>query len=228
MFLSSKKKAQRPKAGFTFIELLIAVTIFPIVSVALYSAFFAGISVWKRSIEGGDVYQSIRYTYDDITRDLRNSVYMKKPSDGEAEEGGSIFDLAVSSSSMTFFTLGYVVSEKGREEKSLTRVRYWYDEDSNVVLGKRASSELGFDLDKAAEEILIANVSKFKFLYAYSSKADEGDYDWKDEWTDKEKRVPQGVKCEFSVQSESDREEKQFSKTIFIPLGVLGEEEFSL
>ncbi|MBN1872573.1 MAG: prepilin-type N-terminal cleavage/methylation domain-containing protein [Candidatus Omnitrophica bacterium] len=210
--------------GFTFVELLIAVTIFATVAIALYSAFFAGVQVWKRSNEGGDIYQSARYTFEDFSKDLRNSIYMKKSS-GEEE---SIYDFVGTSDEIIFFTLDYTLNEEGKQERELVRVSYKYDEDAGQIICVRAGPDLGFDLEKGEQQILVDGVTKFAFKYAYAAEEEEDEYDWKEEWVQAEKMIPRGVKCECHIESELEKEGKDFTKTVFLPLGVLGEEEFKL
>ena len=43
------KEKRESLTGFTFIELIIAVTIFAIIAVSIYSTFNAGISVWLKT-----------------------------------------------------------------------------------------------------------------------------------------------------------------------------------
>ena len=50
-------------------------------------------------------------------------------------------------------------------------------------------------------------------------------YLWKDEWVDEEMRIPRGVKLTSLVKAEKgEKEALKFTKIIFIPIGVLGEE----
>ncbi|MFC1621180.1 type II secretion system protein J [Candidatus Omnitrophota bacterium] len=60
--------------GFTFIELIISVTIFSIVIVTVYSVFYMGIKSWKRA-QGEKSLQEIRLTFLKIEKELKNTFF---------------------------------------------------------------------------------------------------------------------------------------------------------
>ena len=62
------------RAGFTLLELLVAVTIFSIVAVALYSSFYAGIRILRRTQEAIKLHQNLRLVTEELSLDLRNSL----------------------------------------------------------------------------------------------------------------------------------------------------------
>ena len=62
-------------AGFTIIELLIALSIFAVIAVTLYSTFFAGISVWKRSGDKSGTYQDIRVVFGGMGRRALKKIF---------------------------------------------------------------------------------------------------------------------------------------------------------
>src|SRR3972149_5589222 len=107
--------AKTSHASFTFIELLIALSIFAVVAVTLYSTFFAGISVWKRSGDSSGIYQDIRIVFDDMARDLKNMIYFTK-------EKESAYAFTGMPQQIAFMTLAEYASEKMTAGKELVKI----------------------------------------------------------------------------------------------------------
>ncbi len=208
--------------AFTFVELLIAVSIFAVVALALYSTFFAGISVWKRSGEGGNITQAMRFILDDMARDLRNAVYLT----GEEE---SVFVFSGDSEGLVFFSIEPSSLGETISQRELVKLSYSYDKDEKQLLRRRADKEAGFDLEEAKKEILLGDIDEFKIEYCYDTGDDDDPYEWKDEWEQKENRLPRGVRLTFRLAG-ADRDEKpvSFSRIMYVPLGVLGKKELGI
>jgi len=209
------------KRGFTFIELLIAVSIFAVAAIALYSTFFAGISVWRRSGKSGDIYQDIRFVVEDMTKDFKNTIYYTK-------EKESIFRFSGTAEEVAFVTLEGLFLEKDVSRKELVKVAYRFDDGRGELIMARADKSIGFDIKKAKEEILLKDVEDFKFEYCYDSGDEDKPYLWKEEWKDENLRIPRGIRVSFRIKAEKEKEPLKFTKTIFIPIGVLGEKEVGL
>ena len=60
--------------AFTFIELLIAFTIFSIIAASMYCTLNAGIKVWTRGNEIIRENQGMRIFFDTVNQDLKNAV----------------------------------------------------------------------------------------------------------------------------------------------------------
>ncbi len=216
------RKGHRHIFGFTFVELLIAVSIFAIVALALYSTFFAGISVWKRSGEGGNITQAVRFIFDDMARDLRNSVYLT----GEEE---SVFTSTCTSEEITFFSVEPSSLGETMAQREFVKVSYTYDKDEKQVIRRRADKEVGFKVEEAEKEILLNAVEEFTIEYCYDTGDDDDPYEWKDEWEDEERRLPKGVRITSELGGAGRGEEPvSFKRIMHVPLGVLGEEELGI
>lgn len=211
----------KDKAGFTFIELFIAISIFTVVAIALYSTFFAGISVWRRSGEDRDVYQNIRFVFDDMTKDFRNIVYC-------SEDEESMFAFSGMTDEVVFITSEGTFSEEDVFRKELAKVAYRLDRDAGELIRIRAGKSLGFNIEKAEKESLLKGIEDLKFEYCYDSDDEDDPYLWKEEWEDKEMRIPRGVMVTFHIKVEEEKEALKFTKTIFVPTGILGEGEIGL
>ncbi|MDO8535444.1 MAG: prepilin-type N-terminal cleavage/methylation domain-containing protein, partial [Candidatus Omnitrophota bacterium] len=77
------------KKGFTFIELIVAITIFSIMAVSIYSVFRAGVRLWYRTNPLIQANQSTRYFFNTLSADLKNSVSYNDVSRGLKTFGSS-------------------------------------------------------------------------------------------------------------------------------------------
>lgn len=220
------KHLNKNKAGFTLIELFIAISIFAVVAIALYSTFFAGISVWRRSGEGGNAYHNIRFMFDDMTKDLKNSIYMYSKKSKDKEE--SIYAFSGTNREIIFITLEDAATEDDIFRRELTRVAYRFDEGEGRLIRLRADKTSGFDIEKGKEEVLLKEVEDFKFEYCYETDSDIEPYEWKEEWEDDQMMIPRGVKATFLIKAEKIKEPLKITKIIFVPKGILGKEEIGL
>jgi len=224
MNLSDATGRRRATGGFTFIEMLIAVAVFSVVALALYSAFFAGVKVWKRSNQGQDEYQRVGFVLEDIDKELKNSVYMNGPS-GDEDDEGSVYDFKSGEDFIEFFTLSQALDEEGNPFRQLVKMRYSYDESQKVLLRAAADVKNGFSTEKTSGESIIEGVEVFELRYAYLKEEEEEPYDWKKEWVHENRMIPRGVRIYLELASAAEKGKKEIHKTIFVPLGVLGEEE---
>lgn len=202
------------KRGFTFIEMILAVTIFSIIAVSIYSVFRVGTQLWLRTSPMIEANQSFRFFFNTISSDLKNAVlYSKKCTDFEGEN-----------QRISFMTLVEVSGPGMLPHTELARVIYYFDK-SNKTIKRAVSTRLeGFSENTNGTDILNNIENKdFGIEYCYKSgfSPTEYDYEWKKIWQedeDKEKsagKIPRGVKVKAG----------EYEKTIFIPTGELGTEK---
>ena len=67
--------ADAARAGFTLLEVLLAMAIFSICMSAIYTSFRTASSAFERGRRSSEVTQTARFTIDQITRDLRSAYY---------------------------------------------------------------------------------------------------------------------------------------------------------
>lgn len=202
------------KRGFTFIELMLAVTIFSIIAVSIYSVFRIGAKLWVRTSPLIEANQSFRFFFNAISSDLKSAViYTKKGTDFEGED-----------QRISFMTLVEMSGPNIIPHLELARVVYFYDKTNKAVKRVVATRLEGFNENAKPSDILNNIEDKdFEFEYCYKSgsSATEYDYEWKNAWQegeDKEKntgKIPRGVKVRAG----------DYVKTIFIPTGELGVEK---
>ncbi|MFH1593491.1 MAG: prepilin-type N-terminal cleavage/methylation domain-containing protein [Candidatus Omnitrophota bacterium] len=212
----------KTRKGFTFLELLVAMTIFAIIAASLYSTLNAGIRMYRKGNYLIQDNQRLRVFFDTLSRDLRNAI----PDIGEEDEATIASEW--SADSISFPTIVNVYSqEKKRLSESPAKVTYVFKKESGQLIRKYAGLEQGFNEDLAVEEIMLEKfeasvVKEFKLSYAY--EIFDGEYEWRGDWK-MEGKIPRGVKVELILGSEDTKSEEAIEKTIFIPMGKLGSDE---
>src|SRR3989338_1610057 len=132
----------------------------------MYSTFFAGISVWKRSGDNSGIYQDIRVSFDDIARDLKNMIYFTKDEE-------SAYAFVGMPQKVIFMTLDEYATESMEAGKEVVKVSYSFDDAKGELIKERSDISAGFDIEKAVKETLLKNVEDFKFEYCYYSGDEE-------------------------------------------------------
>lgn len=217
-------KRRRSLTGFTFIELTIAVTIFSVIAVSIYSVFNAGLRTWKRTSPIIEENQATRFFFDIIAKDLKSAIcYKNNPDyinfDGESQR-------------ISFWALVEVLGENNAITTELAKVTYFLETEpvkpgakstgAKVIARNVATILDGFKENPEKTEQLISGVKEndFGFEFCYKepgSSQTEYAYIWdKDEWNDKTGKksvIPRGVRIRLGT----------LTKTVFIPTGELGE-----
>jgi len=208
---------QKYENAFTFIELLVAVTIFAIIAASIYYTFNAGIKIWSRGNAVIEDNQRLRVFFEVISQDARNAI-SNLGKDAE-------FNIISSweSQRISFPTLIGAFDNVAKNPE-LARVSYYFESSGGKVKRIQATLKDGFIEDTAEEEVLLENLKDFGFEYCYESTLTEGEYEWREEWLD-EDNIPRGVKIKVVLKDELLDKERTFESIVLIPVGVLGKEE---
>jgi len=218
------KRETKFHLGFTFIELIIAVTIFAIIAVSIYSTFNAGIRVWLKMSPMIEANQQCRIFFNTISLDLKNAVayydisnILTKQGFGQEYEGKINFEGR--SDKISFMTIVNISDPDLGLREELAKVTYIYDKADKTIKRLVATKAEGLNEENAKSSDMITGIDgkDFGFEYCYKSMTSNTDYDyeWKDAWEDKNvQKIPRGVRVKTG----------EFKKTVFIPTGVLGEE----
>ena len=213
------------KKGFTFIELIIAITIFSVIAVSIYSVFRAGVRLWAGTNPLIQANQSTRYFFNTISSDLKNSVSYNAISPGLktfglSEDGRANFE--GEEQKISFMTLVEVSAGSALPHAELARVIYSFDRSKKTVKRAVATKAEGLSEDRANIADILNDIDDkdfgFEYCYKVVSSPTEYDYEWKDAWADEDRdkgKIPRGVRVKAG----------SYSKTIFIPTGRLGGKE---
>lgn len=194
--------------GFTLLELLIAVTIFSIVAIAIYSSFNVGIRTWRKAENSYKVRQEARHALNTIGRELRcaiNSTAM--PFEG-------------SSNYVSFCRTMKVSNPQGGYSEGIFEITYTFEAEDKAVYYILQTYEEYAKGETGTKSLLASGVLDFKLQYVY---LDLDKVVWKDEWKKEELNIPLGVKVSLSYPSQSEGQVVEYSETFFIPTGTLKE-----
>ncbi len=238
--------------GFTFIELIIALTIFSIIGLAIYSTFSSGLNIWRRGEDVSRLQQEGRWALDRIAKELRNAViYNYGPAYPDAvlflgeKDKMSFLSLVYNSSAsqseikkITYYleTPKYGVSHQtqiGTRGKRPDEITTHYEQSQTSLTSlQRREETLVQSLQPQEQESVksepLTNLVKTEgllFSYAFGQKTEAGEnIVWKDSLESKTE-LPKGVKITLILQNPKNAsDEAIFTKTVFLPQGKLVQE----
>ncbi len=239
--LPRHRRAHSIIKAFTLVELLLALIIFAIIAVSLYSMFSNGLKVHVRAQDIGKTYRQLGLAYDLLENDLQKAINYdfsgsypdKKSFTGEPNrlqmmvpEDGNLWVIE--------YFLGRPQSGKvhktivGGHVKSPKEVIVSADEDKSTwfLMRKRtpfpsflAQSDQGSD-----EEVIISGLIKDGFALAFGVVSQDpnnlqlvGKVLYKESWVDA--GLPQIVKVNVSIDADGDGKVLQLSRVFDLPIG---------
>ncbi len=181
-------------SAFTLVELLIAVSIFSVVSIAIYSTFSSGASVLRRLNNIDFIQQRILLKSERFSRELRELPGCRK----------QLF-----SGSKT------KISFPGNSDDIPSRITYYFDNSSlclmRVVdkLSQIITPEGKVDARfKSKPAVFLSKIKEVKFSYLNLDLI-KNEYNWIDEWT--QDYLPAAVKLAVTSQT------GEYVSTVFLP-----------
>lgn len=200
--------------GFTLLELLIAVTIFSIAAVAIYTSFNVGIRAWRKAENSYKIKQEARYAFNTIARELRNAISFTV----EDSEGPLANSFDGSSNEVSFWKALKITSPKDGYSEGIYKITYSFDEEAKTLYYILRTYKESLTEEDGNKSLLTSGVSDFKLEYAYK---DGEEIVWDGRWKEQGADIPFGVKVHLTYLSQSEGEVVEFSETIFIPTGTL-------
>ncbi len=222
--------AASKRAGFTLLELIVAVTIFAVTAVAIYSSFGVGITASRKAEESYKVRQEARHFFNIFSRDLRaavnftllvdpaNQINFKDSLEGSADRVTFWRPLRIKGEGskrmirLTYYIKNNRIGPDGKETKSVYRKLQTYEDTVKDEEGT------------GAESALVSGISDFALEYIYCA-GDE--VVWDKQWKKKDETVictlPYAVKISLAYPSKDDSKTVKFSETVIIPTGSLNE-----
>lgn len=197
---------KKSRSGFTFVELIVAITIFSVIAVSIYSTFMAGMRVWSRANPVIEANQGMRVFFDTFSRDAKNAFRFETGDDAVNFDGGQ--------KSASFWSIIDVSGEGVPFHREIARVEYRMDDASKAIMRNISTRDGGFVFTKESSVTLLKDVDpmQFSIKYCYKKDGGEDEIEWKDSWDDG-KNIPIGLRVQVG----------DFRKTIFIPTGKPGE-----
>jgi prepilin-type N-terminal cleavage/methylation domain-containing protein len=201
----------RRRAGFTLIEMLLAIVIFGIVSSSLYLSMRSGLALYKRSTEGLRQAHEITFFFNRLEEELRNSHYSTKhpfTATSERLEFPSVInEYEQDRATLSYVLIGYT-AKRGRIEKKTT------------FLSQRRDA-------REEKDILAPYLEKCEFFYPFYDQETET-LEWQDKWdSELYKSLPRAVKikCSFfvSVVDAKKGPRRTVERILYIPDGIWGD-----
>jgi len=189
--------------GFTFIELIVSISILAIIAASIYSAFNIGLQAYKRS-SADEGTQKIRTKLAKIDKELKNSFFFSEiPFSGTSSE--IVFPSVVFKEDVEkiYIVTYYIEKDKNKDFFRLIRKAKIYTDNPQ---------------DEKEEITDVFSAISIKFKYAYKSSGPSKGYEWQEAWGEDQKTLPSGVRIFFQI----DDGGEIYNKTIFLMQGALG------
>lgn len=198
-----KRLQQNASPGFTLLELLVAITLFSIIAVAIYSSLAAGIRVHRKGSNIGGEYNDLRLAFYIIAQDLRTAIHINDV-------------YLVEESQLVYF---YSIQPRQDGTSELFKITYTWEREKDYFALLRLKETYIDSLQgtHAKGDELLDGISQLSFDYGYVKKARKGEEDflWKEGW--KEESMPKLVR--FRI----EKKDEKFNEVIYCPGGKMGE-----
>lgn len=164
------------KKAFTFIELLVAISIFSVIAVSIHSVFNTGVFVWRRLNTAADVYQQSSVALELMGSEIANYIPSQKVKlQGNAEE------------------ISFLGKFKNEGVDKLSRICFFLEQSTNTLMRSQedfksvlntaslegaGSLAPGNDKSVVTEEFL-TDVKALEFKYFCRNK-EQDKYEWVD------------------------------------------------
>ena len=200
MFIK-KISCKASERGFSFIELLLVLTLAPIIFFAVYSNFTSGVRLWQRMQVGTPEEDDAIFRMK-TQRDFQNVLrFAAVPFAGEKDE-------------ITF--MAGIESDEGLGGKrAIGKVRYFYDESANAIGREEKDFSQVYRESEGRISQIVRNVGSFGTTYLVKDPLTK-EYEWKDEYQpEKPGDLPLAVRLNYTTQTSAENTEQTF----FIPSG---------
>lgn len=198
-----KKVRHLKDNGFTLMELLLAMTLFSIIAVAIYSSIAVGIKAHKKGEALAGRYNDLRFAFNTIGQDMRTAVNM------------SGVYLVTEPQKLSFHS---IQNAKGNV-KEICKITYLWGKEKDYYKLYRLKEGYIDSLQgsRPKGDAILDGIKELGFSYGYQKKTTSGEkeFKWKEEW--KAEYLPRLVKLRLKIRDEV------FNKYIFCPAGKMGE-----
>lgn len=237
-----KKNLPNRRTAFSLIELLLALSIFSVIALSLYSTFAAGLSLSRRSEQTDEVYRQVRWTLEKVSAELENMVnydFSSSYSDQLAFVGDEDKVTFIVPAQAGLKVVAYYLQPLDFGSVYKTMIGKHYSRNVDMVFLREQRADLEALLREEVDfvdylsavspetkdvSVLHSKIKKggLKFLYAYREvSGEEVKIVWKDKWD--QKGIPAALQVELTFIDPERQEPVSVRKNIFIPTGVFGQ-----
>ncbi len=209
----------RSGAGFTLIEMILAITIFAMVIGVIYSSFQAGISAWQGGERDIAFHQSMRAVTELIFREI-SSTYAYKITPGTLDTSRDFSAFFGARDSLMFVSTATLHNRVG----GLSVLELWVDDEHGLMIGEapalfRSYDEMReIDLRRVEQSAVLSDwVKKVSFRY-FQRDENEDDGQWLEQWDPRDSR---GHDLPFMVEVTllfEDVRKREIEHTLLVPI----------
>lgn len=197
-------KRYRATNAFTFVEVLLVITLMTVIAIAIYNGIANGIKVWNKAYQVVKE-EDVLVFFEKITRDLRNAASFSQ------------INLKGTRSSISFATIVRTPADPKTEARGeyidqIGKVEYAFDKLRQQVVRRQGNYSEALRNSFGKEDLLMEHVSAVEFRYLY--KTQKG-YEWKDKI---EIVIPSSVYV--AIEFGGKRNKRKMSKMINLPVGT--------
>jgi len=191
----------KTKHAFTFVELLVVVSLFSILSLTVYATFASGMRMWSRIQDTSLIQRKVSLGLEKFSLELRQALDFSK------------IGFTGKSNEISFPFLADSVIQDGPSNgvvtvKEILRITYFL-EQKTLFRKLDTFKDILEEKEQAKIKTLLSDIEDLKFSFAYREEGKD-QYSWKDTW-DKEEGIPVIVKMELKIK------DAQITEAITIP-----------
>jgi prepilin-type N-terminal cleavage/methylation domain-containing protein len=219
MILKPKEHFGKPEAGFTLLEMIIAVTLVALMAASLWAVFRIGLRSWSRGTDFIDANQRHRSIMDMVQKQMASAFGLFKPADPQIASPPALY-FNGKENSLRFVSLN---SLRFQESPGLTLVTYEVAQDAEGdyslvekearYLGKITDEEV--DANQSGPIPIFENLSSCIFKY-FNEGEDKAASEWVDQWDGEQLgRLPKAVSISMISR---DPKGNALSRHMIVPL----------
>ena len=218
--------------AFTLVELLVAIAIFSVIAVVLYSCFRGGVISYRRIEQQTEFQQKVRHVFLKMTKDLKNMLYISNiPFEGYNEKASFVTTITESDNvNINVGRVSYYLKQNDGGQILVRKVESLKDVLGELSLTSEDIEEGALEQPVNEEPVILEGVIDFKCTYLYSNlykiagnvseESVDEEYEWVDFW-ETENGLPLGVKIELSITESEGSGQGKFYRQICIPASRL-------
>lgn len=212
---------QRPREGFTLIEILIAIFILGLVMATVYASYTGTLKTARQLEEEGDIYKMARASMDRIIKDLSSPQISSGSFDLRTEKiklGGREFH------SIFFWSASHLAFGDSRDEGRPAAISYYVKKNDDNKSFSLWRTDVSGSKPNGTENteggfVICRNIDTFRLTFYDPSGTETDSWDSSVSGGNQTGKIPAAVKIELFVVNANDPEKPyKFMTKVFLPV----------